>query len=157
MPREKEIHEIEVHVAGLCLEEREDSLYVLIGKRAANRNLFPDFWECGGGQVHRNETFTEAVKRQMNEEFGLEVDVMFPFRSYSIKTENKIIPGVGFVCVPRGGQKIQIDNVELVDHKWVTPKDMKDYATIPGLCEDVQIGIEMYLKLHKVKNPPHKR
>ena len=48
MPRENGIHEIEVHVAALCFSEKNGKTKLLIGKRAKNRQIFPDYWECGG-------------------------------------------------------------------------------------------------------------
>lgn len=149
MPREQGIHEIEVHVSCLCLEKREGKLHFLIGKRSSNRQLFPNLWECGGGQVNTNETFPKAVMRQMHEEFGLDVDVLFPYRDYAINAEGKIIPGVGFVCVPNSKQDVKIDNIELIDFKWVTQDSISNYDMIEGIPADVAKGIEMYEKLNR--------
>ncbi|HDD44483.1 MAG TPA: hypothetical protein ENG63_06460 [Candidatus Desulfofervidus auxilii] len=63
--------------------------------------MYPLFWECGGGQVHIRESFEEAVRRQMWEEFGIKVKVLKSFTSYVIPSSNgrPAIPGVRFlVC-----------------------------------------------------------
>ena len=147
MPRENGIDEIEVHVATLCMEEKDGILRILIGKRAANRKIFPGLWECGGGQVRRNQTFKEAVIAQMRDEFGLDVEVLFSLDDYHIETEGKIIPGIRFVCRPKPGQAVRIDNVEIVEFHWVPPKELGSYDTIPGVAEDIHRAFDMHAKL----------
>jgi isopentenyldiphosphate isomerase len=147
MPRENGIDEIEVHVATLCLDERDGALRVLIGKRADNRKIYPDLWECGGGQVRRGQTFQEAVRTQMKDEFGLDIEILFPSGNYKIETEGKIIPGIRFVCRPKPGQTVKIDNVEIVDFKWVTPEEFGSFDLIPGLADDILQAAAMRAKL----------
>jgi isopentenyldiphosphate isomerase len=147
MQREKEIHEIEVHVSSLCLKDHKENIEILIGKRANDRLIFPSYWECGGGQVHKGETFLDAVKFHMDEEFGLQVDVLFPFRTYSIDLKNKMIPGIRFVCSPCNSKAVQIDHEELVNHQWVTLNQLDEFELIPGLKNDIEIGCNMYKTL----------
>jgi 8-oxo-dGTP pyrophosphatase MutT (NUDIX family) len=149
MPRENGTDEIEVHVATLCLEERDGVLKILIGKRAANRKIYPGLWECGGGQVRKGQTFQDAVKAQMKDEFGLEADVLFPLGDYAIETEGKLIPGMRYVCRPRAGQTIRLNPVELVDYKWVTLADLPAHDTIPGLAADIQQAYEWFNRFAK--------
>ena len=144
MPREEGIHEIEVHVATLCLEEHNGALRILIGKRLDSRKIYPGLWECGGGQVHRNQTFKEAVVEQMRDEFGIDVDVLFPVGDYKIETEGKIIPGIRFVCRPnRPGQEVKIDSREHTDFRWITPEEVEKYEMIPGVGEDIRQAVRV--------------
>lgn len=138
MPREEGIDEIEVHVATLCIDDRDDRPLILIGKRTETRKIFPGLWECGGGQVRRNQTFRDAVKAQMRDEFGLEIDVLFSLDDYSIETDHKIIPGIRFVCRPRPGQTIHLNPAELTEFKWITVDEMLSFPMIPGLDSDIR-------------------
>jgi isopentenyldiphosphate isomerase len=151
MSRENGIDEIEVHVATLCLEEQDGVLRILIGKRAPNRKIYPGLWECGGGQVHKGQTFQDAVKAQMKDEFGLEVDVLFSLNDYKIETEGKIIPGICFLCSPRPGQTVRLNPAELVDYKWVTLAALSTHDTIPELASDIQQACEWFSGLGKGK------
>jgi 8-oxo-dGTP pyrophosphatase MutT (NUDIX family) len=109
--------------------------------------IFPSFWECGGGQVHKGESFIEAVKYHMKEEFGLNVEVLFPVCTYTINLPNKVIPGIRFVCHLKDPQDIHIDGEEIVDHKWILPSELKHFNLIPGLSDDVLLAVEYYKKL----------
>lgn len=147
MPREKKIYEIEVHVACLCIKENNGEIKILLGKRADSREIFPGYWECGGGQIHNNETFIDAIKSHMNDEFGVDIDVLFPFCTYHIELKNKLIPGIRFICKIQPNQKVRIDNEEIVDYRWVSFDQLDKYMTIPGLKEDILTGFDYYRKL----------
>lgn len=149
MPREKGIDEIEVHVATLCFETLDGVQRVLIGKRAPNRKIYPDLWECGGGQVRKGQTFQDAVRAQMHDEFGLDVDVLFSLNDYKIETEGKVIPGIRFVCRPKSSQRAKICSSEHVEFKWVTVEEMRTYDLIPGLLQDVRMALDWQKKLVK--------
>jgi len=138
MARENGVHKIEVHVAGLCFDlEPEDGPRCLIAKRAADRKLYPDLWECGGGQMRTGETFPHALERQMREEFGIEVEVLFAFGDYFIPTENGGIPGMKFVCLADSQQEVTLDPQEHTDYAWVALDSLADYAFIPGVADEI--------------------
>ena len=140
MAREDVLHKIEVHVAGLCFEKHKNVWRCLIGLRAHDRALYPDLWECGGGQVHAGESFEEALLRQMSEEFDIDVNILFPLSPYSIKTEEGLIPGIKFVCALRENQKVQCDGREIVKSAWITEADIEKYDFISGIKEDIHRG-----------------
>lgn len=140
MGRERERHEIEVHVAAICFDlESGDFPRCLIARRAPHRELFPNLWECGGGQVRRGESFSEAASRQIREEFGLEVDILFPVGEYSIPTQDGVIPGIKFVATISGAQAVTLDPGEHTEYAWVEPEeeDLAHYDFIPGVDEDI--------------------
>jgi 8-oxo-dGTP pyrophosphatase MutT (NUDIX family) len=118
--REDKIHRIEVHVAGICARESADGWQILAAKRTAERSLFPEKWECGGGMVHAGESFEAALKRQMFEEFGLHVEPWFLVEAYEIHTSKaqKIIPGVRFACLSKLG-KVRLNKREFSSSKWI--------------------------------------
>ena len=138
MARENGIHKIEVHVAGFCFDlEHEEGPRCLIAKRASTRELYPDLWECGGGQMKAGESFPKALTRQFLEEFGLDIEVLFPFGDYFIPTENDGIPGMKFVCSTSGEQDVILDPEEHTQYAWVREEDLKKYTLIDGLAEDI--------------------
>ncbi|HAX91461.1 MAG TPA: hypothetical protein DCY07_04540 [Rhodospirillaceae bacterium] len=138
MAREEGLHKIEVHVAALCFDlESEDTTRCLIAKRAPHRQLYPNLWECGGGQVKAGESFQEAAQREIKEELGVDVDVLFPYGDYVIPTEDGVIPGIKFVCSVDGTQDVVLDPKEFTDYAWVSEDELDEYDFIPGLEEDI--------------------
>lgn len=144
MSREEGLHKIEVHVGALCIDEAGGKLRCLIAKRTAARKLYPDLWEGGGGQVKPDESFPDAVKRQMKEEFGLDARVLFPFRDYVIETAQGRIPGIGYVCCKAANSEVRLDGKEHSEYAWVLPEELEGYALIPGVAEDIRKGIALY-------------
>lgn len=149
MSRGKGIHKIEAHVAGICLKEDEEKRFnILIGKRSAHRQLFPNYWECGGGQVHVGEDFETAVKNQIKGEFGVDIIVKYPVGVYNIKTNEGVIPGIRFICKLKDDtQKIDLNPEELVEYKWIDENEINSYMFIPGLKEDIKKALKLYRKI----------
>lgn len=138
MPRETETHKIEVHVAGFCFDlEHEDGPRCLIAKRTPNRALYPNLWECGGGQVKAGESFPEALTRQIAEEFGLEAEVLFPFGDYFIETPEGGIPGMKFVAAVDGEAPITLAPQEHTEFAWVREADLDKYDFIEGVADEI--------------------
>ncbi len=138
MPREEGLHKIEVHVAALCFDlESEDETRCLILKRTATRSLYPNLWECGGGQMKAGESFQDAALRQIKEETGLEADILFPYGDYFIETEDGGIPGLKFVCSVDGGKDVVLDPKEHTAYAWVQESDLDSYDFIAGVRDDI--------------------
>ena len=131
--REDGLNLVEVHVAGACVRFHEGRWQLLAGKRTHERSLYPDKWECGGGQVQKGEDFPAAVKRQIFEEFGLEVVPQYPIEAYGIHVPGSIIPGVRFLCIARHGT-VRLDQREFSEYRWLD-LPVPDLEWIPGLKE----------------------
>lgn len=149
MIREKKIHRIEVHVAGICLREvRGEEFEILIGKRAPNRELFPNYWECGGGQVHRGRNFETAIMYHMKEEFNADVVVEYPIGIYEIKIGKVVIPGLRFICRLRDErQTINAYPEEFTEFKWISEDEIDSYDFVPGLKDDLKKAMNLYKKI----------
>ena len=147
--REKGVYKIEVHVAGFCLSESSDgTLNLLIGKRTPVRRIFPNKWECGGGQVHTGESLREAIWSHMKEEFDIEVNVIRPVLTYEIHTPDGLIPGVRFLCTPRDMTQEAVANPdEFTECRWIGEREIDEYDFIPGLAEQAKEAIAVYRKL----------
>ena len=145
--REEKIHKLEVHVAGICLRKINNEYEVLIAKRSSDRKLYPNKWECGGGQVNTGENFKDGIKRQMKEELGVIVEVVCPLGIYEIlvNEEQKKIPGLRFLCniTDYVDKEPKIDGRELVECKWVSVSNLRDYDLIPGILEDIEKAINI--------------
>lgn len=149
MSREDKRYLIEVHVAGICFRFNNSQAEVLIAKRSSKKEIFPELWECGGGQVSYNENFEEAIVREMKEELGIIVKDIIPFTVYEIfmpDYEQKKIPGVRFYCffdsyINNSGPII--DSKDFSEFKWAKEEELNNYDFVPGLLEDIKNAIKI--------------
>ncbi len=147
--REKERYKIEVHVAGIVFDN--DKVFVL--KRSPARRLYPDLWECGGGQVNPGENFEEAIVRQLREEAGIECKPIGILETYEILApdlDQKKIPGIRFVCEFLGytyGEEPKISE-EHTEGKWISIDEADELEFIPGLKEKIREAYHLY-KVYK--------
>jgi ADP-ribose pyrophosphatase YjhB (NUDIX family) len=143
---------LEVHVAGVCFRETISDIEVLIVKRQKNRELYPDKWECGGGQVRAGENFEEAARRQIMDELGVIVENVLVFGTYEIPApglEQKKIPGVAFVCFWKkyaNGWEPQIDPKEHSEWRWQSINSLAEIDFVSGIKRRIRLAWEFYTK-----------
>ncbi len=86
-------------------------------------------WTFPSGRLEENEGYEDALKREVKEETGLDVDIIYQFFSSIIKTvKGKKVLTVAYFCRPKG-KKIKLCK-EHTDYKWVFPKDLKKMKLI---------------------------
>ena len=56
---------------GVALFRRSPKLQLLVLRRAANEDLFPNCWAVPGGHIDAGESVGEGLRREMQEETGL--------------------------------------------------------------------------------------
>ena len=94
-------------------------------------------WSVPGGKVDKEETFEEAVKREVKEETGLNV---ISSERLSIKQE-KPHQTVKHIFKVKAGGKIVFSKDELMDAKWFSLeeiKKMKDQLRKPWVLEVIE-------------------
>lgn len=100
---------------------------VLLLKRGPSDVWQPEKWGLPGGHLNQNETFEQAVIREVKEEANL--TIVSPQLVHVIK--NEMIEVHYFVTKNFFG-KIKVD-FEHSDFRWFYPKDIKDSETTPNL------------------------
>jgi mutator protein MutT len=50
---------------------RDESALVLLGRREANREFYPDVWDVPGGHLEPGENSEQALVRELREEIGV--------------------------------------------------------------------------------------
>jgi 8-oxo-dGTP diphosphatase len=110
-------------------------------------------WLHVGGHVEEGEYFDDALRREIREEVGLEVDIISP-----TKTLNTPMPGTAaqaipffshgvdrgkygrkmsldYLCKVKGSPVVTLQQEEIIDYKWVTKDQLAELDTLPGVVE----------------------
>lgn len=104
----------------------------LIAKKA--RGEFAGFWEFPGGKIEENESDADALKREIKEEFEIEISIRKFFTTVEHNYDNFHLCMNCYLC------SINNLNFNLHDHsdfKWLSVKELKTQKNwIPA---DIQI------------------
>ena len=128
---------LEVHVAGMCYRRLQGTWFVLLQRRARDRELFPGLLEGCGGRLRPRESFRDGVFRHFATELGVKVLVLSTHEFYEIPCSDGPIPGIRFLCL----FETEVEKGTLVTESEWYLKDavvgMVDEDFIPGVKQVV--------------------
>ncbi|KKR75985.1 MAG: ADP-ribose pyrophosphatase [Candidatus Levybacteria bacterium GW2011_GWA2_40_8] len=135
---------------GLIVSDKKEVLITLRNEpeqKRAHRK-----WQIPGGGVEFGEKPINALKREMKEELGVEIEALtlIPYVNSSIwKTKKKIkqVFLLCFLCRIKSG-KIKLDGVENTDYRWIYPKEISKLLLMP-LARDYILAAEKEMKRRK--------
>ena len=117
---------------------------ILVLKRAKNDDHRPGVWETVGGGIDEQMSPQVALKNEIIEEAGLEVEIGEPFHVFTfIKDTGEFKVGITFLCDYVSGEVI-LSN-EHSEYRWIDPKEFKKLDSIPSLYAE----IERYAQKHE--------
>ena len=106
---------------------KKNNLY-FIAQRNRNKH-FAYYWEFPGGKVDNQESFENALKREIKEELSINIKILNHIASEKHK-DNKIDVEVHyFLCEYLNGK---INLYEHEDMKWVQKNDLIKFKMAPG-------------------------
>jgi len=117
---------------GVLLWSPESDKYLLL-KRAEHRDVGGGTWECVTGRLDQGESFSDALRREVHEELGVEVRVDFVvgtghFYRGEKKPENEMV-GIQFCASVDDPEAIRLSD-EHSESRWVTAEEA--YRLLPG-------------------------
>ena len=105
----------------------KNNLY-FIAQRNRNKH-FAYYWEFPGGKVDNQETFENALKREIKEELSINISVLKHIASEKHKDEKIDVNVHYFLC------ELLNENIILSEHedmKWLRKNDLKQFKMAPG-------------------------
>ncbi len=96
---------------------------ILLISRSEKEKFNPNELDFPGGKLEFGESPKQGLKREIEEETGLEVEIVKPTSSWSFMfDENTQIVGTTFYCKYKSGDVKLSD--EHTHHTWVTPEEI---------------------------------
>jgi len=138
------------YIAVKALIQNKDTFLILKTKDSDQNDKLAG-WETPGGRLEDGEEILFGLKREIVEETGLEINVLFPFNVYSGNTtlENAII-GINFLAEHIDGD-IKIDKREHSKFMWATVQQIKQLVRSVGLQKEIDAYNSFLNKLQKAK------
>ncbi len=120
-----------IFVAFHSIIEKDGKILVL--KRSSKDPFKADCWDLPGGIMNFGEEVVAALKREVKEECGLEVETLSPMDvSTRIDNEEQYV-AVTFICEYKSGTvKLSKDHSEF---KWVDAKKVPDLEDLNWVLE----------------------
>ena len=106
---------------------KKDNKY-LIAQRNRDKH-FAFHWEFPGGKVDKNETFENALKREILEELSIDIKIKNKIASEKYKDEKINVEVHYFLCKTLD---LEIILSEHENMKWVLKKDLLNFTLAPG-------------------------
>jgi predicted house-cleaning noncanonical NTP pyrophosphatase (MazG superfamily)/8-oxo-dGTP pyrophosphatase MutT (NUDIX family) len=122
------------------IENEEGEILVLRESGEYEEGAHGEEWQIPGGRIEPGERYDEALRREVEEETGLEIDIGDPITMgewrHDIKGEKFQIVAVFFHCKKTGGE-VELSH-EHSGFKWidpVNPPDLNFIGNVPGKIE----------------------
>lgn len=106
-----------------CIDYRDGKIF--IAKRQKGGDM-GGRWEFPGGKIDSGENYQQAIKREMNEEFSVDVDVFEKIGFCQFEHKGKTCTVQAFkVHFAHDGIEKKFVLTEHTDYKWVFPSEIK--------------------------------
>jgi len=86
-------------------------------------------WEFPGGKLDGYESPRDCLRREIIEELDLEVAVGDILETAYYRDDWGPVLILAFECRPLAGN---IRNLQVAEHRWVSPKDLSSFALLPA-------------------------
>lgn len=136
---EKKKEELKKNAVAIIVND--DNKFLLL-KRSDDPKIWqPSKWALVGGGIEKGESPEEAVKREIKEEIGLEIDKFI--KTFSIQRHKDSVEHI-FACRHNGEPTDITLNEENSNYGWFDTKEMDFLNTVPHLLEYITLAFKNY-------------
>jgi 8-oxo-dGTP diphosphatase len=116
---------------------------ILLMQRASTADYAPGLWEDLTGRMKQFEEPEDALRREVREETGLEIEVVKPIKVFHLyrgerTAENELV-GIVFWCTTQS-DRVTLSH-EHQDYRWVQPREALEIVSDPGIRYDIEAFI----------------
>ena len=144
----------EVHCVAVCFDSDGR---ILLGKRRSDKILFPECWEFGCGQISKNETFEDCLRRNYQVDLGINLDFgneIHPIKTYNISNSKKsfVIPGIIFIASAINPKEARANKHSEISWKTIDEiEGLDDKSLVPDLKQTAKLAKDHWEKIFKNK------
>lgn len=114
---------------------------VFLPKRALNKKFLPGVYELPGGHIDFGENPVDGLKREINEEFGIDIEVGDPFYVFTYTNEIKGSHSIEVVYFARFAEEIDKISLNPEDHSefgWFAEEELSLATTKNKGLDDIE-------------------
>mgnify|MGYP001159856577 FL=1 len=122
-----EVNDKKIKVSvGLLIERNK----ILISSRKENK-IYNRLWEFPGGKVKKNESTINALRRELNEELSINIDLNYTelYSNYSYKYKESCVDLYFFTCIKWTGKVFPLEGQKI---EWLKRNEIKDSRLLPS-------------------------
>ncbi len=120
-----------IFVAFHAIVEKDGKILVM--KRSSKDPFNADYWDLPGGVMNFGEEVMGALKREVKEECGLDIEILSPIDVSTRVGDEEQYVTVTFICEYKSGTiKLSKDHSE---YKWIEAKKVPDLEELNWVLE----------------------
>jgi len=115
--------------------------HVFMPKRASTKKFLPDVFELPGGHVDYGEELVTALKREVHEEFGMNIDCGDPFAAFTYVNDVKQSHSIEVIYFARftdNDKDIKLNPDDHSEYRWVSNDNLDDIYTENKGVDDIE-------------------
>jgi len=122
-----------IEVVCALIIDRNMVLIVQHGKGSKH----PGKWEFPGGKIHEGESSGEALIREIREELGTALKILFPLQPVDFMYPGKQVHLIPFICQLADNQLVLYEHQ---DFRWVKVEELFHYDLLPADRKMLETG-----------------